>query len=64
MIDRRVANPRLMRLCRHNWELGSFFRLPANNSNRTPLLDVQHRIGSSSVPIRVSESQGRIDEPS
>lgn len=63
MIEYRKPSPKLARLCRCNWRLGSFFCSPANNSNREPLPDVQHRIGSSSVPIRVSMNQGRIDEP-
>lgn len=63
MIDHRPSNPKLMRLCRGNWHLGTFFGSPPNKSNRDHLPDVQDRIGSSLIPIRMSENQGRIDEP-
>lgn len=64
MIERRLANPRLLRLCRSNWRLGTFFGSPLNNGNHDLLPDVSDRSGSKFIPIRLTENQGRIDESS
>lgn len=64
MLERRSANPRLMRLCRSNWRLGSFFGSPLNNSNHDLLSDVSDRSGSNFIPVRLTENQGRNDESS